>query len=39
MTKMVKPKIVSQNSTGTIYEVKFKFLANNVTIASDATLG
>jgi hypothetical protein len=35
---MVKPKIFSQGASGTIYEVKFKFLANNVTIASDATL-
>lgn len=35
---MVKPKIVNQTADGTIYEIKFKFLANNCTIASDAAM-
>ncbi|CAD8046737.1 unnamed protein product [Paramecium sonneborni] len=38
VTKQVKPKLHNKTTDGTIYEIKFKFLANNVIIASDAVL-
>ncbi|CAD8138288.1 unnamed protein product [Paramecium pentaurelia] len=38
VTKQVKPKLYNQTADGTIYQVKFRFIANNVSIASDAVL-